>query len=115
MDVEYVSDQVRDNRRTWAALWKGFLETCNLSKDRCNFRMQGKFLIFQEITAHAPKVDGAEEILQIDIEDISPILLLTCISDNGAPTFEAMGDAIRMLVFVATFIVLVYLIYAVVK
>jgi hypothetical protein len=38
---------------------------CDLSNDRCHLFLEREVSVFDEETAHAPEVDGREEILKI--------------------------------------------------
>ena len=100
-------DQIRNDRRAWAALRQSILEARDLGQDRSDFRVQLEILVRYEVTANAPKIDRAEEILYIDIEDVSSVSMPTRIGNDRSLSLKTMSNVVWILVVVASVVCLV--------
>lgn len=63
--IEEMPNQVRYHGQTGTSLRQFVVVACDLSNDRCHLFLEREVSVFDEETAHAPEVDGREEILKI--------------------------------------------------
>ena len=77
--------------------------------------MQLKIVVRYEVTANAPKINRAEEILYIDIEDVSSVSVLTRIANDRSTPLETVSNAVWMLAVVASIVRLIDLFEAVLQ
>src|SRR2546428_13511878 len=94
MNIEHMADQVRDYGRTRTSLWQGILVASNLREECRDLRAQRIVPIFNEKPANTPKVNTPEEVLEIDVEDKSPIAMLSGVRHDGTLSLESMGDSV---------------------
>ena len=81
-DVEYVCNQIGDDRRTGAALRKRILEARNLGDDRCDLVIELEALVADKEPPDPPEIEGWEKVLQIEIQDIPAALVAARIRDD---------------------------------
>jgi hypothetical protein len=77
--------------------------------------VQLKIVVRYEVTANAPKINRSEEVLYIDIEDVSSVSVLTCIGNDRSTPLETMSDAVWMPTVVASIVRLIDLFEAVLQ
>jgi galactitol-specific phosphotransferase system IIB component len=94
MNVQYVADQVGNYGRAGAALGKLMVVASNLRQYCRHFGMQHEVGVFYEITADATKVDCAEEVLEINIENISLLLMSDSVRDDSVFGLKSMRKLI---------------------
>jgi hypothetical protein len=77
--------------------------------------LQLKILVRYEVAADAPKINRAEEIFYVDIEDVSSVSMPTCVGDDRSSSLEPMSNAVWMLVVVASLVGFIDLLDAVLQ
>lgn len=82
--------QIGDNRRAGAALWQRVVMAGNLSDDRRNLGRKLEIAIRNEKASYAAKIDGAEEVFQIDIKYETLISVNIGVGDYGISGPEAV-------------------------
>jgi hypothetical protein len=76
--------------------------------------LQLKILIGHEVPTDASKINRAEEILDIDIENVTPVPVPTGVSDDRSLSLKTMSNLVWMFVTVAAVVCLIDLVNAVV-
>lgn len=74
-DIENVGQHVGDYRGAWAALRQRIFYASNLSDDCRYFLGECKIVIFDEETAHSPKIKAGKEVFYIQVEDKPTIFM----------------------------------------
>jgi len=65
-----------------------------LCKNSCDSLVQCETFVLNKKSANAAKVYCTEEILKIDVEDVSAIAVFACVGSDGAIALKAVGDSI---------------------
>jgi hypothetical protein len=94
MHVEDVGDQVRDDGRTRTPLRQRIVMACDLRNHCRDCLSKLEAFVSDKKSAHSSKIDGGEEILQINVEDVSPVTVLARVSNDGAFPFKAVSDLV---------------------
>ena len=115
INIEDVSDQVRNDGRAWATLRERFFIASDLRQNGRHLWLQREVLVLQEESTHPPEVDRSKEVFEVEIEDKSFVAMSSCVRDDRALAFETMRNPIRMLVVIASLVRLVDLVNAVLK
>ena len=110
MDVDYMSNKVRNNWRARATLGQDILEARNLRQDRRDLGLQLKILISYEVTTDAFKINRTKEILDIDVENVAPVPVPTGVGDNRSLSLETMSNLVWMFVTFASVVRLINLV-----
>lgn len=90
MNVKHVTDEVGNDRRARTALRKNVFMTRYLREYRRDVRVKHEVGVFDEKTPDATEIDGSEEIIEVDIEDISSFLMLNRVGDNRTVPLKAV-------------------------
>jgi hypothetical protein len=75
--IEDVRNHVRNNRRAGASLRQTVLMAGNLSDYSCDLFWYCEFLILDEETPYSAKVERREEIVKIQIQNVSTVFMHT--------------------------------------
>lgn len=78
--------------------------TCDLSEDRGYLGVEHEIRIFDEETSNSAKVDGGEEILKINIEDISSLVVLLCIRNDRFVPLKSVSHIVLLLAALVDFV-----------
>ena len=81
-DIEDVRDQIGDDWRTGAALRKRIFEARDLRDDRRNFVIELKTLVADKEAPDATEIEGREEVLKVEIQDIPAALVAARIRND---------------------------------
>jgi hypothetical protein len=90
-----MTDKVRDDRRTRGTLGQTILVARDLGQYGRNLGMQHKVDILDEKAPDAAKIDRWKEILKINIEYVSPLLMLCSVRHDRSISLEP----VRQLIF----------------
>jgi len=94
VNVENMPYQIRDNGRTRAALRQFVVEADDLREDGRYWRLKAEVVVLQEEATNAPKVDRREEILKVNVEDVSTIPMSNRIADDRASSYESVSKLV---------------------
>ncbi len=82
MHVKRVGDKVGYDRRTGASLRKRIIMTGDLRYYGRHIFMQLEVLVLNEEPTYPTKIDRREEILDVDVEHVTPVPMLPCVAHD---------------------------------
>jgi hypothetical protein len=97
-------DEIRNDRRTRTSLGQRIAATSDLRQDGCNRIAQLEIAVFDKETANSPKIDRREKILQVDIENPSPMAVLPCVREDRPFALESVCSSISNLLSFVYFV-----------
>jgi hypothetical protein len=91
VNVEHMTNKVRDHRRARTTLRQNTFMTCYLSQNGRHFNIEQEIRVFYEESPNPTKVDARKEVLQVEVEDVPFALMLRCVGDNRFFPLEGMS------------------------
>lgn len=96
-NIKQMSDHVRYDRRTRAALGQGGLVTCNLCNDRRHLFIQCVVLVLDEETADSTEINTRKEVLKVGVENLSSRSVIYCICLDREALLETVSKNASLL------------------
>ncbi len=94
MNVKHMTDEVGNDRRARTTLRQNIFVARYLRQYRRYIRMKHEVGVFDKKATDAAEIDRTEEIVEVDVKDITPLFMLCRVGNDRPLSLETMCQLI---------------------